>query len=315
MRVLVTGGAGFIGSAVARELLAAGHEVRVLDDLSTGKRENLPEDPRLEFAEGSILDDAALASAVSGVDAVAHQAAMVSVPLSFEDPDRCALLNVEGTRRVLAAAKAAGARRAAIASSAAVYGDAPPVPTDERAPAAPLSPYGRSKLDAEAVAAELSSPDFKVVALRYFNVIGPRQALAGGYPALVPPLALAAARRAPFTLFGDGLQTRDLVAVRDVARANRLALEAQFAGSFAALNIGTGVERSVRDVIRAVGEVAGAPVEVREAPPRPGDIRRSASDPSLAAATIGWRAEVAFADAVAETFSFYAALHGPEGAV
>lgn len=315
MRVLVTGGAGFIGSAIARELLAAGHEVQVLDDLSTGRRENLPNHPKLSFAEGSILDAAALAAAVRGCDAVSHQAALVSVPRSVEEPALCRELNVEGTRRVLEAARAAGARRAAIASSAAVYGNGAPPPVPEGAPLAPVSPYGESKLEAERVAAAVAGPEFQVVALRYFNVFGPRQALSGGYPALVAALAAAAASGRSFTRFGDGLQTRDLVAVSDVARANRLALERGGGEPFLAANVGGGAERTLLEVIAAVEAAAGRPIAVTAAPDRPGDIRRSAADASLAAARLGWRPERDFLDAVAETYAHYASLHEGQDAV
>lgn len=315
MRVLVTGGAGFIGSAIVRELLGAGHAVTVLDDFSSGRRENLPEDGHLELVEGSILDPATLARAARGCDAVSHQAAMVSVPRSLEEPELCRALNAEGTRLVLGAARAAGAARAVFASSAAVYGNVSELPVTEALPTAPISPYGESKLEAERLAAGISAPGFKIAALRYFNVFGPRQALLGGYPALVAALASAAAARQSFTLYGDGSQTRDLVFVGDVARANRRALEAAFPEDFIAVNVGTGVERSLLEVVAAVGEAAGQPVTLDRKPNRPGDIWRSVSDPALAADRLGWRAERPFIDAVAETYRYYAALHGGEGQV
>jgi UDP-glucose 4-epimerase len=182
-------------------------------------------------------------------------------------------------------------------------------------PTAPISPYGESKLEAERLAAKISGPEFKVVALRYFNVFGPRQSLSGGYPALVAALADAAAARRAFTLYGDGSQTRDLVFVGDVARANRLALEADFPETFIAANIGTGAERSLLEVAAAVGEAAGQSVTLDRKPNRPGDIWRSVSDPALASDRFGWRAERPFIDAVAETYRYYAALHAAEGQV
>lgn len=309
MKVLVTGGAGFIGSAIVRDLISAGHQVRVFDDLSTGFRANLPEGDALEFVEGSILDRAALGRALEGCDAVSHQAAMVSVPLSFESPERCLALNAEGTRVVLEAARAAGICRACFASSAAVYGNDVPSPVREDAPTNPISPYGASKLEAERLAFAVAEGGLRVVALRYFNVFGPRQALSGGYPALVAALANAAASGSEFTLYGDGLQTRDLVPVADVARANRMALEAEGLPNFYVANVGTGEERSVLDVVSAIEKASGAALRVVKKPDRPGDVRRSVCDPSAAAA-FGWRAEKPFLDAVSETYAHYAGLHG-----
>lgn len=309
MKVLVTGGAGFIGSAIARDLLSAGHRVRVFDDFSTGFRGNLPTDATLEVVEGSILDRAALERALEGCEAVSHQAAMVSVPLSIESPERCRALNAEGTRAVLEAARALGIRRACFASSAAVYGNDVLFPVRESAPTNPASPYGASKLEAEHLASVVAENGLRVVALRYFNVFGPRQALSGGYPALVAALANAAASGSEFTLYGDGLQTRDLVPVADVARANRLALEAEGLPSFYVANVGTGEERSVLDVISAIEKTSGASLRVTRKPDRPGDVRRSVCDPSAAEA-FGWRAEKPFLDAVSETYAHYAGLHG-----
>jgi UDP-glucose 4-epimerase len=315
MRALVTGGAGFIGSAIVRELLSAGYHVRVLDDLSTGKLENLPDDPRLEIQVGSILDPEALARAAFGCDAVSHQAAMVSVPRSLEEPGLCRALNAEGSRLVLAAARRAGARRACFASSAAVYGNDVPLPVrEDGSTLSPISPYGESKLEAERLAAGIAGPEFQVAALRYFNVFGPRQAVSGGYPALVAALATAVAAGRSFTLFGDGSQTRDLVFVGDVARANRWALEAEFVAPFSALNIGTGEERSLLEVVAAVETAAGRPAQILGQPERPGDIRRSVADVSLAA-TLGWRAEKPFLDGVGETYAHYAGLHGASARV
>jgi UDP-glucose 4-epimerase len=200
--------------------------------------------------------------------------------------------------------------RATFASSAAVYGEAASLPIGEGSPAAPVSPYGASKLEAERLAAAAAGPGLQVVALRYFNVFGPRQALSGGYPALVAALAVAAATGSAFTRYGDGRQTRDLVAVSDVARANRLALERPLAESFLAANVGTGVERSLLDAAAAIEAASGRPIGIVAAPDRPGDVRRSVADASLAAARLGWRAERGFLDAVAETYGYYARLHG-----
>lgn len=289
---LVTGGAGFIGFHLCRALLGAGWHVRVLDNLSTGtfsRLEGLP----LEFVEGDIRDQGAVRGALQGVNAVLHQAALVSVVESVKDPEAAHAINVEGTRMVFSEALAAGATRATFASSAAVYGDAAESPQHEGLPVVPLSPYGVGKAAGEAIAAEMTAAGLAVFPLRYFNIYGPGQDPRGPYAAVIAKFTAQLRAGARLTLFGDGEQTRDFCFVGDVVRANLLALSSgdiRVAGR--PMNIGTGVPVSVWTLIETLGELLGVTPEVDQVPPREGDIRHSVAEVSLARAQLGFRASV-----------------------
>ena len=282
MRALVTGGAGFIGSNLVDALLERGDEVVVLDDLSTGKRENL--DPRAELVEGSVVE----APRLPAPDVVFHLAAQVDVRRAVAEPAYDARVNVGGTASMLELARASGARRFVLASTGgAIYGEAETVPTPEDTPAAPISPYGASKAAAE-LYLELYARlhGLSTVALRFANVYGPRQdpMLEGGVVAI-----FTAARREgrTGTVFGDGRQTRDFVHVSDVVGALIAASESDAAGAY---NVGTGIETSVLELAAAVG------LDVEHAPERPGEVQRSCLDPSRLEQVLGWRAEVALAE-------------------
>lgn len=278
--ILITGGAGFIGSHLAD---AVG-PCRVLDDLSTGRRENLH--ARAELLEGSVADPAVCARAVAGVDLVYHLAAITSVPASVERPLDVYRVNVEGTVNLLAAAARAGVKRVVLAGSTAVYGDAP-VPVAEDAPADPLSPYGASKLAAELfLRAFGKSVALDGVALRLFNVYGPRQRADSPYSGVISIFRDRIGRGDPVEIFGDGLQTRDFIHVGDVVRAFRLAATAP-PGVY---NVGTGTETSVLDLAAAVGAAIGRTPKIRHRPERPGDIRRSAADTMRAKRELGFEA-------------------------
>ncbi|MDP2778498.1 MAG: NAD-dependent epimerase/dehydratase family protein, partial [Anaerolineales bacterium] len=241
MKYLVTGGAGFIGSHVASTLLQGGGQVRVLDNFSSGKRENL-KDLDIEILEGDLRDVSKVTQAVKGVEIIFHEAAFVSVPESKEKPQECFDVNITGTSLLFDAARKAGVRRVVIASSAAVYGDSDAMPLVEETPLRQLSPYAISKRVAE-MYAELFTHQFglEVAALRYFNVYGPRQRPDSMYAAAVPIFIRRMLDNKPITIFGDGGQTRDLVNVRDVVQANLLASEHPAAAG-QIFNVCTGVE-------------------------------------------------------------------------
>jgi UDP-glucose 4-epimerase len=306
MKVLVTGGAGFIGSHIVQTLLEADARVRVLDNFSTGKRENLEElkrqfdGNRFEVLEGDVRDAAHVEEAVRGVDVIFHEAAFVSVPQSMEEPQSCFDVNITGTSLLFDAARRAGVRRAVMASSAAVYGESDALPLMEETPLQPLSPYAVSKRVDE-MYAELftGSFGFEVVALRYFNVYGPRQRPDSMYAAAVPIFARRLLDGKPVTIFGDGGQTRDLINVRDVVRANLIASEhPEAAGKI--FNVCTGIETRLLDLLDVMYELLPNAPTHQFAAPRPGDIYRSVGSPEKAAQVMGFRAQVPLADGLKE---------------
>jgi len=294
-RYLVTGGAGFIGSHIVRALLEQGDFVRILDNFSSGKREYLA-GLKVEIIEGDLRDAACVARAVTGMDVVFHEAAFVSVPQSMQDPLPCFEINQRGTEILLEAARAAKIGRVVLASSAAVYGDSDAFPLDETLELHPLSPYAVSKRVDE-LYAELYTRSFglDVVALRYFNVYGPRQRPDSMYAAAVPIFTRRLIEGQPITVFGDGGQTRDLVYVGDIVHANLTASEHPAAPG-QVFNICTGDEMRVIDLIEelmALFPSAPAPVFL---PARPGDIYRSVGNPHKAADLIGFRPLTSLAD-------------------
>ncbi len=285
---LVTGGAGFIGSHIVAALLARGDRVRVLDDFSSGREENLRDmQGDLEVVRGDVRHWPTVVAAMRGVRRVFHQAAFVSVPLSLEDPFTCFEINLRGTLNVLEAARRAGVRNVVLASSAAVYGEADAIPLHEDLPAAPLSPYASSKRADEVYAAEYNARGLRVVALRYFNVYGPRQRPDSPYAAVVPLFADRFRRGLPPVIFGDGGQTRDLIYVGDVARANLLAADWDGQGPFV-FNVCTGRQTSLLDLVAAMRRVSGRDLQPTFAPPRPGDIYRSVGRPDRARQSLGF---------------------------
>lgn len=310
MKYLVTGGAGFIGSHIVHTLLRQGFTVRVLDNFSTGKRENLDGlkeqfgSARFEVLEGDLRDASLVADAVRGVEVVFHEAAFVSVPQSMDDPQTCFDINITGTSRLLDAARAAGVQRAVIASSAAVYGHSDALPLVEETPLQPLSPYAVSKRVDEMYAELFSTSfDFEVVALRYFNVYGPRQRPDSIYAAAVPIFARNLLDGKPVTIYGDGGQTRDLINVRDVVRANLIAsAHPNAAGKI--FNICTGVETRLLDLLDIMYELVPNGPKAEFAPSRPGDVYRSVGSPQKAADEIGFVAQVSLVDGLKETIDW-----------
>lgn len=297
MRILVTGGAGFIGSHSVAALLAAGHTVVVLDNLSTGAADNLP--PAADLRVADLADAAALAGAVAGCDAVLHLAALVSVPQSLQEPLATFAVNTTGTAAVLEAARRAGVGRVVLASTCAVYGELPGV-KDEEAPLRPQVPYSASKLMAEELAACYTRAyGLHTVSLRYFNVYGPRQRADSPYSGVLARWCAAVRVGEACRVFGDGEQTRDFVSVHDVAQANLLALGAPGAAAGGVYNVATGAATSLNTILATLRELAGPQVRWEHAPPRPGDLLHSQGDSGRLRA-LGWRPAVDLRAGLAE---------------
>ena len=304
MKVLITGGAGFIGSHIAQQLQGRA-EVRVLDNLRTGFRRNLA-GMKVDFVEGSILDRAAVRAAVKGADHVFHLAAMVSVPESVQDPHGCVELNVTGLLNVLEESAAAGVRKLCFSSSAAVYGNNPEVPKLETMLPEPRSPYAVTKLDGEYYCRQFAEDGrLETVALRFFNVFGPRQDPGSAYAAAVPIFMRKALRNESLTIYGDGGQTRDFVYVKDIAAANIYAVTTP--GLTGVFNAGYGGQITVLELARRIIAHAGSRSEILHAPERAGDVRHSrASVDALWAA--GFRPVSSFDDGLSETLAYFRGL-------
>lgn len=294
-KYLVTGGSGFIGSHLVRALLEQGAFVRVLDNFSTGRRENLS-GLNIEMLEGDIRDAAKAAEAVSGIDIIFHEAAFVSVPQSMEDPLPCFDINQHGTEILLEAARKAKVGRVVLASSAAVYGDSEMMPLDEMVPLRPFSPYAVSKRVDE-LYTEMYTRSFglDVVALRYFNVYGPRQRPDSMYAAAVPIFARRLIDGKPITIYGDGGQTRDLVYVGDIVRAN-LAASEHAAAPGQIFNVCTGDETSVLDLVETMRSFFPDAPAPEFAPARSGDIYRSIGNPAKAKNLLDFTAQTSLTD-------------------
>lgn len=283
MKVLVTGGAGFIGSRVVDHLVRAGHEVTVIDNLSSGHRENLNREAR--FIDSDVRDPQALIRAAASKELVFHLAASVGNRRAIDNPYNDASINVMGTLNVLEAARLAECRKVVYSSSAAIFGEPEKLPISDDHPTRPLSPYGVSKLAGEKYAAAYTAVyGLETVSLRYFNVYGERQRF-DAYGNVIPIFATRALRGEPLVVYGDGLQTRDFVNVDDVAQAN---LKAAANGVTGAFNIGTGTAVSIRDLVALVAEARGSEVEVQSQPSRPGDVRDSTADISGARLKLGY---------------------------
>ncbi len=294
--VLVTGGAGFIGSNLVRALLDRGDTVRVLDNFATGRRENLAELlDDVEVVEGDLRSYERVHTAVQGVEIVFHQGALGSVPRSVQDPLTSTAVNVEGTLNVLLAARDSGVSRVVAASSSSVYGDGGTFPRVETQQANPISPYAVAKLAAERFCVSFFRVyGIETVALRYFNVFGPRQDPSSQYAAVVPLFVTAIKEGRPITIFGDGMQSRGFTYVENVVAAN---LAAAIAGAEAAgtvLNIAAAGSETVNTLADTIGRLLGRPVERVYKPSRPGDVEQSWADISLARELIGFEAEIGF---------------------
>ena len=303
-RVLVTGGAGFIGSNLVRALLERGDEVRVLDNFSTGNRANL-EGLTVEIVEGELRSYERVHNAVRTTEVVYHLGALGSVPRSVQDPLTSSAVNVEGTLNVLLAARDEGVRRVVFASSTSVYGSSRQLPTKEDSPTDPISPYGVAKLAAERYCVSFSRvyESFESVVLRYFNVFGPRQSPFSQYAAAVPLFISRIAARQPIAIYGDGEQTRDFTYVGNIVDATIRAGEAEGANG-EIFNVATGAPASVNQLADAIARILGTSVQRRYLPPRPGDLRDSWADLSKSEQILGYNPRVGFEEGLRRTVAF-----------
>ena len=305
---LVTGGAGFIGSSLARALIARGDRVRVIDNFSSGKRENLADiADRVELVEGDILDDRALARAVEGVELVFHEAAIPSVPKSMAEPLENHAANATGTLRVLEQARRAGIRRLVYAASSAAYGDDPQLPKIETMPPAPISPYGGSKLAGEQYAQIYARAyGVETVCLRYFNVFGPRQDPASEYAAVIPKFITAALAGKQPRIFGDGSQSRDFCHIDNIIEANfKAAVADARAVSGGVFNVACGQATDLNRVVALIGDFLGQKLSAIYEDERAGDIKHSWADIAAARARLGYTAGISFAEGLGRTIDWY----------
>jgi len=288
-KVLVTGGAGFIGSNLVKTLIRRGYEVIAYDNLITGKMDNIVElygRDMFRFVKGDILDYHKLVSEMSGVRYVLHQAALPSVARSVSDPVVANRINVEGTINVLLAAHRCSVEKVVIASSSSVYGDTPELPKREDMPYSPLSPYAVTKVATELYAEVFRDLyDMPTVCLRYFNVYGPKQDPKSEYAAVIPKFISAAIRGEPLIIYGDGMQTRDFTFVEDVVNANILAMERSTVGNY---NIARGERISIRELADVILDLTSSSSEIIHVKPRPGDIRHSLADITKAKTELGF---------------------------
>lgn len=305
---LITGGAGFIGSHIAEALVTRGERVRVIDNLSTGKRENVQHlMGAIEFIEGDLLEQKTTARAIEGVDFVMHQAAIPSVPRSIKDPKNTTENNLNATLHLLLAARDAGVKRLVYASSSSVYGNSPTLPKSEDFPPAPLSPYAASKLAGEYYCRVFSQVyGLETVSLRYFNVFGPRQDPHSLYAAVIPIFISSALTQKPLVVYGDGEQTRDFSFVGNVVQANLLACEAEdIAGE--TLNVGGGSQTSLNQLIKALQTIVKTDLTVEYTDPRPGDVKHSLASVEKAHKFMGYESAIPFDEGLRRTVEWFTA--------
>lgn len=312
MKVLVTGGAGFIGSNIVRELLKRNHAVVVFDNLATGKRENLTDVMGdIEFIEGDLRNYHLVRDAVESVEVILHEAALGSVPRSIRDPITTNDVNIGGTLNVLHAARDARVRRVVYASSSSVYGDTPELPKHEGMPTKPLSPYAISKLSAELYCRVFAGVyGMETVSLRYFNVFGPRQDPASQYAAVIPRFITALLRGEQPVIYGDGEQTRDFTFVDNVVHANILAATADCESGLA-MNCACHDRTSLNTLVKLCNGILGKNIQPRYDAPRAGDVRDSFAAIDLAQRVIGYKPVVDFRTGLQKTVEWYrSGFHG-----
>jgi UDP-glucose 4-epimerase len=304
MKILITGGSGFIGSHIVEHYQDVAAEIRVLDNLRTGYRHNL-DGLDCTFIEGSVTDLDVVRAAVEGVDLVFHLAALVSVPESMEKPAECVDINVHGLLNVLEEAASAGVRKLVFASSAAIYGDNPEVPKREAMLPEPRSPYAITKLDGEYYLDLFQREGrLETAAIRFFNVFGPRQDPKGAYAAAVPIFIEKAIKRDPIVIFGDGGQTRDFIYVKDIVGA--LTFAAETTGVTGTFNAGYGGQITINDLASEIVRLTGSTSPIEHQPNRPGDVRHSRADVARLTAS-GWTPRHSLAEGLAATIDFFKA--------
>jgi nucleoside-diphosphate-sugar epimerase len=311
---LVTGGAGFIGSNVAEALLVRGDRVRVLDDLSTGRWENLTAIGDVDLVEGDLRDPDAVRRAVDGVEGIFHQAALRSVPRSVDDPTSTNDVNVNGTLNLLMAAREAGVRRVVYASSSSAYGDDPTLPKVETLPSNPISPYAVAKLAAEHYCRTFARLyGLETVSLRYFNVFGPRQNPESKYSAVIPRFLEQGLGRIPLEVHGDGEQSRDFTYIDNVVQGNLLAMDAPDV-SGEVFNIACGTRHTLLAIAEAIGNFLGRPLERNHVASRPGDVRHTQADISKARRLLGFDPKVPFEEGMTRTCEYFVERFGQDRA-
>ena len=305
---LVTGGAGFIGSHIVERLVHDGQAVRVIDNFITGKRANLaPFGARVEVFEGDLRSPEDCRRACAGVEVVFHHAALPSVPKSVADPVSSHAANIDGTFNLLMAARDAKCRRVVYAASSSAYGDVPDLPKRETARPQPLSPYAVHKLVGEYYCSVFTSCfGLETIALRYFNVFGPRQDPKSEYAAAIPAFVTAVLRNEPPTVYGDGEQTRDFTYVDNVVHANLLAAKVPHTAG-QVVNVACGERVSVNQIIREINSLLGRNLVPKYVPERPGDVKHSLADITLAYQLLGFEPQVNFADGLRKAIDWYKA--------
>jgi nucleoside-diphosphate-sugar epimerase len=307
---LVTGGAGFIGSHLAEELVRRNHRVRVVDSLITGKRRNLDHVPAVEFMEGDLADIAVAMRAVEGMNYVLHQAALPSVPRSVKDPVTSNRANIDASVNILVAARDAGVKRLVYAGSSSVYGNTPTLPKHEEMPANPLSPYALQKLVAEQYAQMFTRLyGLETVTIRYFNVFGPRQDPGSPYSGVISLFATALLEGRQPVIYGDGEQTRDFTYVANVVDAVLRAVDAPEASGHA-INVATGTRISLNALLKAMNDIVGTRLEPIYRQPREGDVRDSQADISKARKLLGYTPLVSFEAGLKETLDWCRGVAG-----
>ncbi len=306
MRYLVTGGAGFIGSNTVDELVRRGHSVVVLDDLSSGREDNLAEiRNKITFIKGSITDIEVVRKVMHEAEYVLHLGARTSVPRSVKDPLETNKINIEGTLNVLVAAKELKVKRVVFAASSSAYGETPTLPKTEAMQPQPISPYGVTKYVGELYCQTFGRCyGLENVALRYFNIFGPRQDPSSPYSGVLAKFCTAFLEDVQPLVFGDGEQTRDFTYVDNAVQANLAACEAPNA-SGKVFNVGVGGRVSLNEVLRELAKITGKTLAAKYEPPRDGDIRDSQADISEARETLGYHPQVSFEQGLARTFEWY----------
>jgi len=305
-RFLVTGGAGFIGSNICKELVSQGCFVRVIDNLLTGKKSNLEDFiDKIEFIEADMGDENIARTAMKGIDVVLHQGALPSVPRSVDDPAATHKHCVDATFTLLLAARDAGIKRFVYASSSSAYGDTPTLPKVETMPPMPLSPYAVGKLVGEYYCSVFYEVfGLETISLRYFNVFGPHQDPTSQYAAAIPAFVTAILKDKPPTVFGDGLQSRDFTYIDNVVDANLLAARAEHTGG-EVLNIACGQAVTVNETIDIINELLGKSIKPIYDPPRPGDVKHSLADITLAEKLLSYKPAISFKQGLQKAITWY----------
>jgi len=303
---LVTGGAGFIGSNIVRRLVADGKKVRVFDDFSTGKQENLDGLQDVDLVKGSLTDQAAIREALKDVKYILHQGAIPSVPRSVDDPIKSNEVNINGTLNLLVAAREAWVKRVVYAASSSAYGDTETLPKVETMAGDPLSPYGVGKYTGELYARVFAKIyGLETVSLRYFNIFGPRQDPASEYAAVIPKFIQAMLRGEAPTIYGDGEQTRDFTYIDNAVEANLLACKSDQVGRGEVINIACGERYSLNQLVGELNDILGTSISSVYSDPKPGDVKHSLADIERAKNLLGYQVKVGFREGLEHTVEWF----------